>query len=230
MLDNLETGFRDLDRILGGLRPGALTVAAAEPGQGVQTFLLGVAASAPPFCPAVTNPEVLAAASARVEAEGYCRWPRLQEVMAFARRLGAHHQGIAHCAGLVREARLLQEILEANGFQVSGVICKAGSIPKEEIGLTDAEKVRPGGFEALCNPVGQAMLLNAAGTELNVVVGLCVGHDSIFFGHSDAPVTVLVAKDRVTGHNPVAAVYTSQSYYRRLRDPQILELPDEQSE
>lgn len=209
---------------------------------GVQACSRGDLSAAPPFCPAVTDAEVLAAArqiyqddpetrrlsaaSARVEAEGYCRWPRVQEVMAFARRLGVIHLGIAHCAGLIREARLLHEILEANGFRVSGVICKAGSIPKEEIGLSDAEKVRPGGFEALCNPVGQAMLLNAAGTGLNVVVGLCVGHDSLFFRHSDAPVTVLVAKDRVTGHNPVAALYTSQSYYRRLRDPQQLELPD----
>lgn len=209
---------------------------------GIQACSRGDLSEAPAFCPAVTNPEVLSAArqiydddpethrlsvaAARVEAEGYCRWPRVQEVMAFARRLGVRHLGIAHCAGLIREARLLQEILQANGFQVSGVICKAGSIPKEEIGLTDAEKVRPGGFEALCNPVGQAMLLNAAGTGLNVVVGLCVGHDSLFFRHSDAPVTVLVAKDRVTGHNPVAALYTSQSYYRRLRDPQQLELPD----
>jgi uncharacterized metal-binding protein len=50
------------------------------------------------------------------------------------------------------------------------------------------------------------------------VVGLCVGHDSLFFRHSVAPVTVLVAKDRVTGHNPVAALYTSHSYYRRLRE------------
>ena len=209
---------------------------------GIQACSRGDLSAAPPFCPAVTSPEVLAAArqvydddpetrrlsvaSARVEAEGYCRWPRVQEVMAFARRLGARHLGIAHCSGMIREARLLQEMLEANGFQVSGVICKVGSIPKEEVGLTDAEKVRPGGFEALCNPVGQAMLLNAAGTDLNVVVGLCVGHDSLFFQHSDAPVTVLVAKDRVTGHNPVAALYTSQSYYRRLRDPQQLELPD----
>lgn len=209
---------------------------------GIQACSRGDLSAAPPFCPAVTSPEVLAAArqvyhddpetrrlsvaSARVEAEGYCRWPRVQEVMAFARRLGARHLGIAHCSGMIREARLLQEMLEANGFQVSGVICKVGSIPKEEVGLTDAEKVRPGGFEALCNPVGQAMLLNAAGTDLNVVVGLCVGHDSLFFRHSDAPVTVLVAKDRVTGHNPVAALYTSQSYYRRLRDPEQLELPD----
>jgi uncharacterized metal-binding protein len=93
-----------------------------------------------------------------------------------------------------------------------------GSIPKDEIGLADGEKIRPGQFEALCNPIGQARLLNEAGTELNIVVGLCVGHDSLFFRHSEAPVTVLVAKDRVTGHNPVAALYTSHSYYRRLRE------------
>jgi uncharacterized metal-binding protein len=201
---------------------------------GVQACSQGPGASLPSFCPGQTHPEALAAArevyqndeqtrrlsvaAAQVEAEGYCRWPRVQEVMAFARRLGATHLGIAHCAGLIREARLLLDILEANGLSVSGVCCKVGSIPKEEVGLTDAEKVRPGGFEALCNPVGQAMLLNEAGTELNVVVGLCVGHDSLFFRHSQAPATVLVAKDRVTGHNPAAALYTSHSYYRRLKE------------
>jgi len=60
-------------------------------------------------------------------------------------------------------------------------------------------------------------VLAEAGTGLNVAVGLCVGHDTLFFQHSAAPVTVLVAKDRVLGHNPVAALYTSRSYYRRLR-------------
>jgi len=192
-------------------------------------------AKAPPaFCPALqeldaltgarqiyhSDPEMqrLALSAARVEATGYCRWPRVQEVMEFAWRIGATRLGVATCIGLIREANLLQEILEANGFQVSSVCCKVGSIPKEEIGLADDEKVRPGQFEALCNPIGQARLLNEAGTELNIAVGLCVGHDSLFFKHSDAPVTVLVAKDRVTGHNPVAALYTSHSYYRRLRE------------
>lgn len=188
----------------------------------------------PPFCPARSEDAILsdvheiyatddetrriAVASARVEADGYLRWPRVQEVMEFARNLGAAKLGIATCVGLLNESRLLQEILEANGFTVFSVCCKVGSIPKEDVGLLDAQKVRPGGFEALCNPVAQAHLLNEAGTELNVVVGLCVGHDSLFFRHSKALVTVLVAKDRVTGHNPVAALYTSRSYYRRLRN------------
>jgi len=188
----------------------------------------------PSFCPAVAESAALieareiyrsdigtqnlALSAAQVEATGYCRWPRVQEVMEFARRIGALHLGIATCVGLLREAGLLQEILEANGFQVSSVCCKVGSIPKEEIGLKDEEKIHPGQFEALCNPIGQASLLNEAGTGLNIAVGLCVGHDSLFFRHSVAPVTVLVAKDRVTGHNPVAALYTSHSYYRRLRE------------
>jgi len=157
-----------------------------------------------------------ARSAAQVEAAGYCHWPRVQEVMEFAWRLGVSHLGIASCIGLIHEAGLLQQILEANGFQVSSVCCKVGTIPKEVIGLKDEEKIRPGQFEALCNPIGQANLLNEAGSGLNIAVGLCVGHDSLFFRHSNAPVTVLVAKDRVTGHNPVAALYTSQSYYRRL--------------
>jgi uncharacterized metal-binding protein len=188
----------------------------------------------PSFCPAAEESEALVEArriyesdadlrelaysAAQVEATGYCRWPRVQEVMEFAQRLGVSHLGIATCVGLLHEANLLQEILEANGFQVSSVCCKVGSIPKEEIGLADNEKIHPGQFEALCNPIGQALLLNDAGTGLNIAVGLCVGHDSLFFRHSAAPVTVLVAKDRVTGHNPVAALYTSHSYYRRLRE------------
>jgi uncharacterized metal-binding protein len=188
----------------------------------------------PSFCPILTETAVLsrveeaylsqdelrdwALAAARTEAAGYCKEPRVEEIMNFARRIGARRLGIASCIGLIREARILQEILEANGFEVDSVCCQVGSIDKEKIGLKDEEKIRPGQYETLCNPVGQATLLNKAGTELNIVVGLCVGHDSLFFKHSEAPVTVLVAKDRVTGHNPVAALYTSQSYYKRLRE------------
>jgi uncharacterized metal-binding protein len=158
----------------------------------------------------------LAIESARTESAGYGRATRIEEIMDFARRLGVQKLGIAHCAGLMEEAKLAREIFLAGGFEVCTACCKVGSIPKESIGLRDEEKVRPGGYEALCSPVGQAALLAAAGTQLNVVIGLCVGHDSLFFMHSKAPATVLVAKDRVLGHNPVACLYTSHSYYRRL--------------
>jgi len=187
----------------------------------------------PAFCPMPVQSEQLAAVerqyledadlrkfaceSARTESAGYCKATRIQEVMDFARRIGATKLGIAHCVGLVDEARMASEIFGANGFEVAAICCKVGSISKEKVGLKDEEKVHPGQFEALCNPVAQAALLAEAGTQLNVVVGLCVGHDSLFFMHSRVPVTVLVAKDRVLGHNPVAALYTSHSYYRRLK-------------
>jgi uncharacterized metal-binding protein len=158
----------------------------------------------------------LALESARTESAGYCRATRIEEIMDFARRIDAQKLGIAHCVGLMREARLARDILLTGGFQVYTACCKVGSIPKESIGLQDEEKIRPGQYEALCSPVGQAALLASAGTQLNIVVGLCVGHDSLFFVHSKAPVTVLVAKDRVLGHNPAACLYTSHSYYQRL--------------
>ncbi len=85
------------------------------------------------------------------------------------------------------------------------------------LGIGDAEKVRPGTFEPACNPIAQAEILNAVGTDLNVIVGLCVGHDALFTKHSRAPVTTLVVKDRVTGHNPVAVLYGQGFYFKRLR-------------
>ncbi|MGB9610980.1 MAG: DUF1847 domain-containing protein [Bryobacteraceae bacterium] len=190
----------------------------------------------PSFCPMEAESEQLAAIerthledgelrklaceSARTESAGYCRNTRIQEIMDFAHHIGATRLGIAHCVGLIEEAKIAREIFLGNGFEVEAICCKVGSIEKEKLGLKDEEKVHPGCFEALCNPVAQATLLAGAGTQLNVVIDLCVGHDSLFFMHSRAPVTVLVAKDRVLGHNPVAALYTSHSYYRRLKEQQ----------
>jgi uncharacterized metal-binding protein len=158
----------------------------------------------------------LALESARTESAGYCQATRIEEIMDFARRMGAQKLGIAHCIGLMHEAKLARDVFLAGGFEVYTVCCKVGSIAKEKIGLKDEEKIRPGQYEALCSPVGQAALLAKAGTQLNVVIGLCVGHDSLFFMHSRAPTTVLVAKDRVLGHNPAACLYTTHSYYQRL--------------
>ena len=155
----------------------------------------------------------LARHAARVEASGYGRLTRLEEIMDFARRSGFSRLGLAHCIGLQREAAVVRRVFLANGFEVEAVACKAGAIPKEAIGLAEGDKVHPGAFESMCNPIGQAQLLASAETELNVLMGLCVGHDSLFFRHSGAPVTVLAVKDRVLGHNPLAAVYQADGYY-----------------
>ena len=130
--------------------------------------------------------------------------------------MGYTRLGIAFCAGLISEARTVAHIFESQGFEVVSAICKVGSIPKEEIGVQEDEKIRIGEYEAICNPILQANVLNEARTEFNIVLGLCVGHDSLFFKYAEAPTTVLAAKDRVSGHNPLAAIYTSASYYERL--------------
>ena len=143
--------------------------------------------------------------------------PRVQETWEFAQRMGYRKVGLAFCAGLAAEARMVADLFSAQGLEVVSVVCKVGAVPKESLGLTNEEKVRPGGQESMCNPISQAHLLNRAGTELNILLGLCVGHDALFTQHADAPCTVLAVKDRVTGHNPLAAIYTLGSYYERLK-------------
>ena len=157
------------------------------------------------------NHEVMVA-SAEVEFEGYCQWTRVQEIMEFARRIGAKKIGIANCIGLINEARIFARILRANGFEAYSVVCKVEGRAKTSMGIPEkCEQIGP----AMCNPILQARLLNQAKTDLNVVIGLCVGHDSLFYRYSDAYVTTLVTKDRVTGNNPAAALYTANSYYKK---------------
>ncbi len=142
---------------------------------------------------------------------------RVEEIIEFARKMNYEKLGVAFCAGLHTEGRIFVEILEKHGFEVVSVCCKVGAVPKEFLGLAEHEKVRVGKFDPMCNPITQAEVLNEAGTEFNVLIGLCVGHDSLFLKHADALTTVLVVKDRVTGHNPVAALYGSRVYFQRLR-------------
>jgi uncharacterized metal-binding protein len=150
--------------------------------------------------------------------------PRLQEICEFAERMGYQRLGLAFCTGLQKEAALLTRILERNDFKVISVNCKVGRVPKEYIGIKDEEKVCIGGFEAMCNPIGQAEILNQSGTELNIMFGLCVGHDSLFLKNVRAMTTVFAVKDRVLGHNPMGALYTSETYYQRfLRKRQAIE-------
>ena len=140
--------------------------------------------------------------------------------MEFARRMGYRRLGLAFCIGLRAEAAVVRDILAAQGFEVASAACKAGRAEIAALGITPQEQVDPAAVkETMCNPVFQALLLNGAGTELNILLGLCVGHDSLFIKRSEAPVTVLAVKDRLLGHNPLAAIYHHASYWRCLKHP-----------
>jgi uncharacterized metal-binding protein len=147
-----------------------------------------------------------------VEAKGYIQWPRLKDTIEYAKGMKYRKLGIASCVGLQKEAEMTAEILQKYGFEVYSVCCKTGSIPKTSVGVpkdftTRSKTGYPIGF-VTCNPVAQALLLNKAKTDMNIIVGLCVGHDITFTHLSEAPVTTLIAKDRSNPHNPAAILYT----------------------
>ena len=191
---------------LSGPLPPFCTTAALEPGEAEEALAISNQPE---------NQEVLRAA-AQVEYEGYCKLTRVEEIMDFARRMGFHRLGIATCVGLLKESNALAKILRANGFEVHSIACKAGRIDKSMVGIDEACKSVGA---TMCNPILQARHLNRLGTQLNIVVGLCVGHDSMFYKYAEGLTTTLVTKDRVTGHNPAAVLYNLDSYYRRLLDP-----------
>lgn len=138
--------------------------------------------------------------------------PRILEIIDVAKGCGYKKIGLAFCYGLFEEARVIARVFQYHGFIVESITCKVGGIDKSLQGIEN-------GGNAMCNPIAQAFFLNKQKTELNVVVGLCVGHDSLFFRYSNAPVTVLAVKDKVMAHNPLGVIYTADGYYKDLLFP-----------
>ncbi len=195
---------------------------------------------APDFCPMKLMPEVIEKAIAeydRPEVKEFARLsslqefecyeilpdghrtrnPRILELIQFAQKCGYKKLGIAFCGGLANEARLLTDVLENKGFEVVSVRCKVGATPKERIGIRPDEKIRGAdNWESMCSPIVQAEVMNAERVDLAIMLGLCIGHDTLFIKYCRVPMTVIAVKDRVTGHNPLAALYLADSYYGRL--------------
>jgi len=221
------------------MQKGGSTNCWSEPGQGP---------AKPGYCPSEPHAAIIAEAFDRyrgddfdarlareaARVEGLCyvktpgtttvqaRWTRIEDTIALCKLMGFRKIGIATCIGLLEETNRLSEILIAQGLEPYSACCKAGSIDKLALDLTEAEKVRPGTFEPACNPIAQAEICNAQGTDMNIIMGLCVGHDMLFNKYSRAPVTTLVVKDRVTGHNPAAVLYGQNFYYKRLQKQPVL--------
>ena len=175
----------------------------------------------PPYCLAATFHDVVEEtkvrysipdvvdiykASGKVVSNGYRRWPRIQEAVEFAKELGLSKIGFASCIALVQELRMTIELFHGAGFDTVSAICQIGKVPPEARGVKVDSKESKGLY---CNPIAQAEILNREGTQLNFLLGLCLGHDILFNRYSKAPVSTLIVKDRVTGHNPAAALYSS---------------------
>ena len=124
---------------------------------------------------------------------------RVLEIKNFARKAGVKRIGIAHCVSFPKEADVVKQFL-SDEFEVYSVDCKCGRIAKHE--MLGGE-----GNGIMCNPAGQAEYLKENNTELNISMGLCVGHDMIFNQKSASPVSTLVVKDRANKHNPMESIH-----------------------
>jgi len=158
---------------------------------------------------------LIALTAGKVEAEGYGRLCRMEEIVLFCKRAGYKKIGLVFCMGLHKEAETVNRILTHHSFDVVSVICKNGAMPKSSVGMTDADTLSGCAQEVMCNPIGQALLMNEEKTDFNVLLGLCVGHDTLAIKYMESPCTVLAVKDRVTGHNPLAAIYMANGYYNK---------------
>lgn len=132
-------------------------------------------------------------ASADIAAEPERRLCRLAELVYFCLEMGYRTIGIAYCTELSEPAEILTSVLR-RFFDVVPVCCRICNTRTAGRGHGDPEL--------------QAAALDAAGCELNVIVGLCIGIDCAFTRASRAPVTTLFVKDRSLANNPIGALYS----------------------
>jgi len=188
----------------------------------------GNLSKAPDFCPTVSRPDYIKESKNKLEEtenqkmaqdvartwKDYGKLTRIEETVLYAKLRGYQKLGLAFCVGLPKEAELLTNLLINEGFDVVSACCMCGALTSEDVALPEDEKIFPGQRQPMCNPIGQAAVLNGEGCDLNILLGLCVGDDTLFIKHSQAPVTVVAVKDRVLANNPLGALYSS--FYRRM--------------
>lgn len=120
---------------------------------------------------------------------------RLQELIGFAKNSGFNKIGIANCKAVQPYADKLREVLQEHKFEVFSINCKDSGLNGNYI----CDEMSG----ACCDPLYQAQYLNSKNTDLNINVGLCLGHGIIFSKHSHAPVTTFLVKDFSTEHKTI---------------------------
>ena len=116
---------------------------------------------------------------------------RVAELVYFALGAGYQRLGVAFCEDLREPASILTDVLR-RFFEVLPVGCRLGG-----------NETAPA-----CDPGRVAAYLNSRHTDLNVLVGFCVGADCVFNSESQAPVTTVFVKDKSLANNPIGAVYS----------------------
>jgi uncharacterized metal-binding protein len=136
---------------------------------------------------------------------------RLSELVYFCLEMDYKRIGLAYCVDLQEPVQILAGVLR-RFFDVHPIGCKVGGVALTDTFSDYVRSEAAGESESIaCNPLGQALILNRLNTDLNVIVGLCVGVDCIFSRESNAPVSTLFVKDKSLANNPIGAIYSE--YY-----------------
>jgi uncharacterized metal-binding protein/predicted Fe-Mo cluster-binding NifX family protein len=136
---------------------------------------------------------------------------RLSELIYFCLEMRYQKIGLAYCIDLEEPTEILVRVLR-RFFKVYPVCCKiGGNIMADTVTPLPSAQSQSTARQVACNPAGQADALNRIETDINVLVGLCMGADCLITRLSDAPVTTLFVKDKSLANNPIGAVYSD--YY-----------------
>jgi len=136
---------------------------------------------------------------------------RLSELIYFCLEMQYKRLGISYCVDLEEPTEILVRVLR-RFFTVYPVCCRVGGFIQTNPLYPESQKDKKNSIKDIsCNPWGQAQILNRLGTDLNVMVGLCMGADCVFMQGSLAPATGLFIKDKSLANNPIGAIYSE--YY-----------------
>ncbi|MFH2037613.1 MAG: DUF1847 domain-containing protein [Candidatus Zixiibacteriota bacterium] len=138
---------------------------------------------------------------------------RLSELIYFCLEMQYRRLGVAYCIDLEEPTDILVRLLR-RFFTVYPVCCQVGGFTQTNPQQSELQKDKKySNKDTCCNPWGQAQILNRLRTDLNVMVGLCMGADCVFIQGSLAPTTGLFIKDKSLANNPIGAIYSE--YYLR---------------
>ena len=138
---------------------------------------------------------------------------RLTELIYFCLEMKYKKIGVAFCFELFEQTNILVQLLRRY-FDVYPVCCKVGGQSSYDPRLSNSRAMGNSDFTKIaCNPIGQANVFNEISTDINIIVGLCMGVDCVFAKVSNAPVSTLFVKDKSLAHNPIGALYSD--YYRK---------------
>ena len=126
---------------------------------------------------------------------------RIDEIIEFAKSMRYNSLGLAYCYGMEKFARAVQILFAEKGIQLSTVSCSIGGIKQSEINHSSCI------HKVSCNPIGQALQLNAENVDFTLIMGICLGHDILLQQNLFMDFTTLIVKDRVFKNNPINIFY-----------------------